>query len=125
MKNGLAVGDQQTLRFIVDEGMVAAFEGKTVHRVLSTFHLVYYAELTARKLIEPFLEDYEDAAGSEIFLRHIAPTKVGDSVVVEARLKGIEGRKIICEISASNSSGPISAGTQTQMLIERGELERL
>ncbi len=94
-----------------------------MHGVLSTFHLVYYTELAARRLIEPFLEDGEEAAGSEICLNHLAPTQVGDSVSVTARLKAVEGKKIICEISASNSSEAILSGTQTQVLIERGRLD--
>ncbi len=55
MKKGLEAGTKSTVSFVVDKRMVAAFEGKTIHQVLSIFHLVYYAELDARKVIGLFL----------------------------------------------------------------------
>jgi fluoroacetyl-CoA thioesterase len=124
VKNGLRIGDQSSVRFVVDEGMVAAFEGRIVHRVLSTFHLVYYSELAARKLIEPFLDEGEDAAGIEICLKHIAPTEVGDRVEVTAKLKKIDGREIVCDVAAVNSLGKICNGTQIQKIIRKGVLGR-
>lgn len=48
MKSGLRIGRKSEVIFHVDERMLAAFEGKRIHDVLSTFHLVYYAELAAR-----------------------------------------------------------------------------
>ena len=124
MKNGLRIGDQSSVTFVVDEGMVASFEGRVVHRVLSTFHLVYYSELAARKLIEPFLDEGEEAAGIEICLKHIAPTEVGDRVEMTARLKKIDGREIVCSISGVNSAGKICDGKQIQKLIRKGALAR-
>ena len=88
MRQGLKIGTKSMIPFAVDESMIAAFEGKTMHKVLSTFHLVYYAELAARKMIEPFLEAGEEAAGFEIYLKHIAPTEVGEKVKVTATRTG-------------------------------------
>ena len=111
------------MNFVVGENMVAAFDGKTVHRVLSTFHLVYYSEYAARKLIEPYFEDGEDAAGAEICLRHLSPSRVGDSIEISASLLSIAGRKIVCEIKGTNAGRIICEGTQTQFLIDRRELD--
>ncbi len=124
MKNGLRTGDQSSVSFVVDEGMVAAFEGRIVHRVLSTFHLVYYSELAARKLVEPFLDEEEEAAGTKICLKHIAATEIGDRVEVTAKLKKIDGRQIVCDIAAVNSFGKICRGTQIQKVIKKGVLGR-
>ena len=123
MKAGLRAGDRPSVHFVVDESMAAAFEGKRIHNVLSTFHLVYYSELAARRLIEQYLDAGEEAAGSEICLKHISPTKIGDKVEVTASLRKIDGKRIVCEISAASSTGRICAGTQTQSLIRAGELD--
>ena len=123
MKKGLTIGRKSVVIFEAEERMVAAFEGKVVHKVLSTFHLVYYAELAARRLIEPYLEDEEEAAGYEIKLKHIAPTKVGDEVKLTATLVKKDGKKLVCEIEAETSGRKICAGTQTQILIRKGELD--
>lgn len=123
MKAGLRVGDRAVVRFVVDESMVTAFDGKEIHDVLSTFHLGYYSELAARKLIEPYLDRGEEAAGSDICLKHISPTKVGNKVKVTAALREIVGKRVVCEISAANSAGRICTGTQTQSLIRAGDLD--
>ena len=122
MKRGLKVGMSSTVRFSVDESMLASFEGKRIHDVLSTFHLVYYAELAARNLIEPFLDDSEDAAGHEISLRHLAPTKIGEIVELTATLSGKDGKRLISKIEGKNQTGRICYGTQTQVLIRKGKL---
>jgi fluoroacetyl-CoA thioesterase len=123
VKRGLVVGDRRTVEFVVDETMVAAFEGKVIHKVLSTFYLVYYSELAARKLIEPFLDDGEEAAGTEVCVKHVAPTGIGERVVVTAALNRLENRTIVCDISATNSKGQILTGRQTQVLVGKGSLD--
>ncbi len=123
MKVGLRAGAQSTVSFVVDKSMTAAFEGKTIHKVLSTFHLVYYAELAARKLVEPYLEEEEDAAGVEICLSHIAPTRIGEKVSISAVLLKIDGKRFICSIKGVNSRGEICRGTQTQVLVPKGSLD--
>jgi len=87
--------------------MTADFEGKRIHDVLSTFHLVYYAELAVRKMIEPFLEDGEEAVGFEINLKHLRPAKIGDRAEVTATLIKKDGKKLVCEIEAVNSKEKI------------------
>ena len=122
MKEGLNIGSKSVITFEVEKNMAAAFEGKTIHDVLSTAHLVYYAELAARRVVEPYLEESEEAVGSEINLKHIAPTKIGDKVEMKATLVAKDAKKLICKFEASNSKGKICAGTQTQMMIRKGEL---
>ncbi|HEY9167366.1 MAG TPA: hotdog domain-containing protein [Candidatus Kryptonia bacterium] len=122
MKSGLDPGRKSSVTFKVEKKMVAAFEGKTVHEVLSTFHLVYYAELAARRLIEPFLEEHEEAVGFEISLKHIAPTRIGETVEMIAALTKMDGKRVTCTIEARNQKGKICEGTQTQILIRKGEL---
>jgi len=122
MKNGLRIGSKSVVIFKVQERMVAAFERKVVHNVFSTFLLVYYSELAARRLIEPYLEDGEEAAGFEINLKHLAPTKIGDEVMLTATLIKKHGRKLVRKLEAENSGKKICSGTKTQVLIRKEEL---
>lgn len=123
MKSCLSVGMRSAVTFSVDRSHAAAFEGRVIHNVLSTVHLVYYAELAARNLITPYLEEGEDAAGGGICLNHSAPTKIGDTVKVTAILSGIDGKKLICRIEGTNSKGSICNATQTQILVRKGSLD--
>ncbi len=124
MKGGLVPGAKYTLSFRVQESHSAAFEGRIIHRVLSTVQLVYYAELAARKLIEPYLLEGEDAAGAGICLDHIAPTRIGDTVSVTAELSETDGKTLVCTIDGVNSKGRICKGSQTQVVITKGSLDR-
>ena len=122
MKKGLEAGTKSTVSFVVDKRMVAAFEGKTIHQVLSTFHLVYYAELDAQKVIEPFLEQDEEAVDFEICLKHTASTKISENDKIMATLVKNDEKKLTCEIDALNPKRKICGGTQIQALTRKGEL---
>lgn len=74
-------------------------------------------------MIEPYLEAEEEAVGFEIKLRHLAPTKAGDEVKLTATLVKKDRKKLVCEIEAENSNGKICSGTQTQVLIPKGDLD--
>ncbi len=123
MKKGLRPGVKYSVTFEVDKTMIAAFGGRTIHNVLSTFRLVYYAEFAARKLVEPYLKDDEEAAGFEISLKHIAPTQIGQKVVVTASFIERRKKKLICRIEAVNSTKKICVGRQTQVLIRKRGLD--
>ncbi len=112
------------MNFTVTKKETATFEGKQIHAVLSTFHLVYYAELAARKLIKPYLGPGEEAVGFEIKLKHIAPSNIGEKVSVTAALVKKEGRKLLCKVVARNSFETIATGYQTQVLIRKHRLQR-
>ncbi len=73
-------------------------------------------------LIEPFLEEHEEAVGFEISLKHIAPTRIGETVEMIAALTKMDGKRVTCTIEARNQKGKICEGTQTQILIRKGEL---
>ena len=110
---------------IVSNDMTAILDGINIHRVYSTFWLCYHAEVAARRAIEPYFTDAENAVGGEIFLRHEAMCAVGDTIRVEAHVKEITQRKIVCEILAYSSLGRIASGRQTQILMSNSEIDTL
>ncbi len=120
MKSGLKPGDVSVVTFVVTRDMFAAFEERTIHEVLSTFHLVYYSEYAARRLVEPYLEEGENAVGAEIRLKHLSPGKLGDEIKVTALLKSVKGRKVLCELKAMHGRRQICSGSQTQILVKEG-----
>ena len=79
--------------------------------------------VAARLLVEPYLDGGEEAVGFEIRLKHIAPTKIGEEVEVAATLIKKIGKKLVCKIEATNARGKICYGTQTQVLIRKGDLD--
>lgn len=123
MKKNL-LGSTATIRVIVQDNMTATLDGNEIHRVYSTFWLAYHAELAARRALEPFFEQGENAIGSAIELRHKAMTPVGATVDVTATVTYVKGSTVRCSITAKNEHTLIAEGMQEQVVLPAHELER-
>jgi predicted thioesterase len=55
---------------------------------------------------------------------HLAPAPVGTHVTVTARLRALEGNRVICDVEARSRHGPIGRGTVTQVLLPLETLRR-
>lgn len=89
--------------------------------------MVYYAELAARKVIEPFFEIGDQAIGGGINLKHTAMAALGEEIEVNARIVSFEGCVLICEIESTVNDGEIilCKGTQTQIVLQQGNINEL
>ncbi|MCS7244796.1 MAG: thioesterase family protein [candidate division WOR-3 bacterium] len=119
------IGDTYEIEVITDESMQAKFEGKLIHNLYSTWSLVYHAELASRRLLEKYLKENEEGIGYSIFVKHLAPTKIGKKVKIIAILRSVEGNKFICDIEGYNEDGKkIAEGYQIQVFMDKEELKR-
>lgn len=102
----------------VTEDMLARFEHLgLVHPVYSTWSMVRHMELASRQVILPYLEEHEEALGHGVSITHRAPTPLGATVTVRARLMAVEGNQIICAVSAHNERHLIGEGTTIQVVL--------
>ena len=62
-------------------------------------------ERTCVDLTEPYLDDDEQTVGIHVDVRHIAPTKIGQSVTVTAELLEVKDNKLRYAVSATNDEG--------------------
>jgi predicted thioesterase len=111
------------VRVVVDETMLAAFEGRVVHAVYGTAAMVAHLELAGRKIILPYLEEGEEGVGHAITVTHLAPTLPGMAVVARARFREQRGRQIVCDIAAFNEFEQIGEGSFTQVIVRRDALD--
>ena len=111
-----------TMRVTVTGEMVARFFDCTMHPVYATFVLVEHAEYAARMAIRAYLEPHEDALGSAVRFEHLMATPVGAIVEIEAAVTLVEGRRIVCAITASNPRGVIARGEVEQRVVARERL---
>ncbi len=109
----------------VTPSMTAALDGREIHRVYSTFWLAYHAEVAARRAIEPYFDEGENAVGGEVCVRHEAMAAVGDYVRVRAVVTEVKERKIVCSIEAFSRRGRIATGHQVQIVLAQREIDRL
>jgi len=124
MKPGLKVGDTAEVELQVTPDMVAEFDGRVIHKLYCTSALAYHMEWAARKVIEPYFEENEEAVGYNVDCTHLAMTIPGMKVRVRATLTEIRDRKIVCDIEAFNTRGKLARGSVTQSVIDKSWLSR-
>lgn len=120
VKDSVAIVD-----VIVTDDMTAQLDGKLIHRVFSTYWLCYYAEVAARRAIEPFFDDGENAIGGSVEIKHHAMAPVGANVTVMASVTEVKGKKIVCSIEAKHSGRLIATGSQTQIVLPDTDVQSM
>jgi len=123
MKPGLEIGQSTNLEIDVSWDMIVRYEGKIVHELYSTSVLVHHMELSARKLIWPFLDDTEECMGCHIEVSHLAMTIPGMTVNITGTIADIRDNKVVVDIEASNLRGKIAKGTVTHAIIDKAWLQ--
>ena len=124
MKNGI-INASHTFEILVTEEMLATLDGLVIHPVYSTFWLCYHVELCARKTIEPFFEDDENACGGGIEIIHKAMAPLGATVTVSTRVSKLSEKTIICDFVAYHGEKMIANGNQTQHYFPQSKIDSL
>jgi fluoroacetyl-CoA thioesterase len=126
MKPEFRPGITAAVSFVVDETMLAAFEGEVVHPVLGTATLVHYLELAGRRVILPYLEAHEEGVGHAIGVVHRAPAHLGTTVTATATLTVYTGNRVITKVEAYTDSGTLVAdGEFTQVILPKTVIDRM
>lgn len=94
--------------YTVTEDMLAVNVGSGSLRVLATPTLAAFCEGTSAELAAPYLEEGCTTVGTEISIRHLAPTPLGGKVAVTACLTEHEGRAFRFTVEASDETGKIA-----------------
>ena len=115
---------EATVELTVSPEMRALFEGEVVHEVYGTAPMVGHMELAARRVILAAREEGEEGIGYKIDVTHMAPAPVGARVTVTARLRSVEGNRVLCDVEARTARGVIGRGTVTQVLLSIAVLQR-
>jgi fluoroacetyl-CoA thioesterase len=75
-------------------------------------------EGTCVRLVAPFLNDNEQTVGIHVDVRHMAPTKIGQSVTITVDLLEVKDNKMRFKVSAVNDQNvKIGEGTHRRALI--------
>jgi fluoroacetyl-CoA thioesterase len=116
MKNGLVPGRTHTETYLTTLEMRAK---QLVSDVFSTPAMIGLMEYTCVLLVAPYLDENEQTVGIHVDVRHMAPTKIGQSVTVTAELLEVKDSKLRFALSAVNDQGvKIGEGTHRRALID-------
>ncbi|MHB9148751.1 MAG: thioesterase family protein [Thermoleophilia bacterium] len=111
-------GDAGRVETVVDESMIAAAVGSGSVRGLSTPSMIALMEGAAVAAIADALQPGMSSVGTRIDVRHLAPTPVGMRVVAEAKVIGVDRRRISFVVSAFDAIGSIGEGTHERSIID-------
>jgi fluoroacetyl-CoA thioesterase len=119
MKEGLVPGLRHTDTYVTTLDMRAR---QLIADVLSTPAMIGLMEKTSVDLTTPYLEDNEQSVGTHVDVRHRAPTRIGQTIVVTAELLACEGNKLRFAVSATNDQGiKIGEGTHRRAVINTNQ----
>ncbi len=85
--------------------------------VFATPAMISLMEETCWKMIQPELEDGLGSVGTKVNVSHMAPSAIGKTVVCEATLIEIDGRRLTFEVVCSDENGMVGMGTHERFII--------
>jgi fluoroacetyl-CoA thioesterase len=125
MKDSLRAGLEGTFRYRVPESKTVpriceeAPDFQLMPHVLATGYLVALAEWACVELVKPHLDwPREQTLGTHVDLSHIAATPPGMTVEIHARLRSVEGRKLVFAVEARDGLDAISRGRHERHVID-------
>lgn len=125
MKADLRPGVSRTNAVTVDRDRSIGFMGEE-GRVYGTPYLVRDIEQTCRELLLEHGDAGEDSVGTDIAIKHVAPTLLGMSVEITVTVSAVEERKVSFDVSAKDEIEPICSGTHGRFVVDVGKtIERL
>jgi fluoroacetyl-CoA thioesterase len=125
MKESLRPGVSRISRIEINRDRTIGFMGEE-GRVYGTPYLVRDIEMTCRQLLLDHCDAGEDSVGTDVSIKHLAPTLLGMAVEITATVSAVEGRKVVFEISAKDDLDLISTGTHGRFVVDvKKTVERL
>ena len=117
MKTTLTAGTSVRREFGVDRERTIDFMGDRA-RVYSTPMMVRDIEVACREFLLAHLDPGEDSVGTRVELDHLAPTLLGMTVTVEAKVAEVKGRLIAFEVSVHDGIDQVGRGRHLRYVIE-------
>jgi fluoroacetyl-CoA thioesterase len=116
----IPIGTKNEARILVTSDNAIDFLGES-GRVLSTPRMIGYMEWTCRNAVFPLLEPGNDTVGTHVNVAHLAATPIGMSVLFQAEVIAVEGRRIRFRVEASDEKEKIGEGTHERTIINVGK----
>ncbi|HKS85178.1 MAG TPA: thioesterase family protein [Pseudolabrys sp.] len=117
MKESLRPGLSRVDRIDVDRDRTIGFMGEE-GRVYGTPYLVRDIEMACRQLILDHAETGEDSVGTDVSIKHLAPTLLGMTVEIAVKVILVEGRRVVFEITAKDGVEQVCTGTHGRFVVD-------
>lgn len=125
MKPSLRPGVSRTNRIPIGRERTIGFMGEEA-RTYGTPSMILDIEHTCRELIIEHADPGEDSVGMEVAVKHLAPTLMGMTVEITARVVAVDGRKVSFEATVKDELDDVGVGTHTRFVVDKARtFERL
>jgi fluoroacetyl-CoA thioesterase len=114
----VAVGQRAEVRLQVGAADTAVALGSGEVPVLGTPRVVALVEEASVAAIAGQLEPGLTTVGMRVQLDHLQPTMVGSTVVAEAILEKVEGRRLTFTVHVNDACGLVAAGKVTRVIVD-------
>ena len=118
MGHTLAVGMTQSATEKVTKGNTAKTVGSGSMDVYATPAMACLMERASAELAQAHLPEGKTSVGISLQIEHKMPTPVGMEVRAEAKLIGIEGRKLRYEVRAFDEKDEIGSGLHERFIVD-------
>ncbi len=115
MEKGLA----HSVSTLVDAAKTAKAMGSGDMDVFATPAMVALMENAAMGAVAPQLPEGSATVGTLLDVRHMRATPAGEVVTARAELIDVDGRRLVFEVSASDSKGIVGSGTHERFIVDR------
>ena len=103
---------------VAPQHLASQFKDEALPQVLATPVMIMAMENAALNAIRQFIEPGESVVGTVISVRHLAATPVGQTVVAEAEVTKVDGRRIEFTVTARDETEVIGSGTHERAVID-------
>ena len=117
------VGEEVTHQVTVTPDMTARLFDGEVHAVYGTAWMVRHVEEAGRLLVEPYLDQGEDATGYSISITHQRPARVGTPLTIVATVVEVDDRQCTADVTVSAPFGVVGTARFVQRYVRRGWLD--
>ena len=115
----IPIGGKGSFSLLIQpEHLASRFKDAMLPEVLATPVMIMAMENAALNALKPYLEPGESAVGTEVNVRHLAPTVAGGIVTAEAEVTKVDGRRVEFRVRATEGSKEIGAGSHSRAVIE-------
>lgn len=100
----------------------AAAAGNVGVEVVGTPFLIGYLEVAAHRAILPYCDAGEATVGARIEVDHLAPALPGRSIIAEAKLVAVEGRRMSFAVEVRQGQRLIMKGRHDRAIVRLDKL---
>ena len=111
----LKPGLEYRIERVVDSSMLTAHVGGA--GLFATPSMILLMEQAAHGAVEPQLGTGYTTVGYEVCVRHVAPAKEGETVFVTARLKEMNGHRLLFDVECAKDDVLVGSGTHKRAII--------